>query len=438
MQVFRDRSRLKYTTKMRSGHFGVGGMSAEMAGKVHGHGGFAPSACAIHSGKPAAEESHASTPSVVQRAPGAPRINFGRNVHCMFGLTFDAVTLDEAARLVRQDADAQRPCFISTPNVNFVVAAQTDAAFRDSVLRSDLSLADGMPIVWAARLMGVPIRQRVAGSDLFEYLHRPGASTLKVFFFGGPDGIAEQAAQALNAQGGTLQCVGFESPGFGSIEDISTDAQIDRINASQADFVVVALGAKKGQAWIEHNRGRLDAPLISHLGAVVNFVAGAVDRAPVAWRKTGLEWLWRIKEEPALWRRYAHDGRALTRLLFTQVLPCAWARTRRRWHPHHETERPSHRVSAEGGRAVVHLSGAWTADSLDQLKRDVEQLLQDDQTVQFDLAETTWLDSAVIGFFLLLDEWQRQVPVIASADTALRPVVGRLIRWHGAQALIQR
>jgi N-acetylglucosaminyldiphosphoundecaprenol N-acetyl-beta-D-mannosaminyltransferase len=414
---------------------GAGHMSAQITSESHGHGGFSLSPSAIHCDASLQSDAPPSA-WIVQRAPGAPRLNLGRNVHCLFGLTFDAVTLDEAVHLVRQDAHAQRPCFISTPNVNFVVAAQTDAAFRDSVLRSDLSLADGMPIVWAARLMGVPIRQRVAGSDLFERLHQPGAAPLKIFFFGGPDGVAAQAAQALNAQGGTLQCVGFESPGFGSIEDISSEAQIDRINASGADFIVVALGAKKGQAWIEHNRHRLNAPLISHLGAVVNFVAGTVERAPTAWRSVGLEWLWRIKEEPSLWRRYANDGHALVKLLFTQVLPCAWARTVRRHFGAAPVGNTTHEVSVTPGTATIRLSGVWDADALAHLKRDVAPLLQKGATVQFDLAAVSWLDSAMLGFLMLLDEWQREAPILA-AGAVLRPEVLRLIHWHGAGALLR-
>ncbi len=377
----------------------------------------------------------ASANFVVQRAPDAPRLDLGRDVHCLFGLTFDAVTLDEAAQRLRRDAHEQRPCFVSTPNVNFVVAAQTDSAFRNSVLRSDLSLADGMPIVWAARLMGVPIRQRVAGSDLFEMLHKHGADALKVFFFGGPDGVAAQAAQALNAQGGGLECVGYESPGFGSIQDISSDAQIERINASGADFVVVALGAKKGQAWIEHNRHRLRAPLISHLGAVVNFVAGSVDRAPLFWRRVGLEWLWRVKEEPALWRRYFHDGHLLAQLVLTRVLPCAIAVTRRRWGrgadvvPRHDV------ISMQTNRSVIRLSGPWAGgELLSPLKQEVAKLLRDGTAVQFDLSEATWVDSALLGFLLLLNGWQRDLPALLPSSR-LQPDVQRLFRWHGAESL---
>ncbi len=238
-----------------------------------------------------------------------------RDVVCILGLPFDAITLQDAVQRVRDAIHARRRLFLSTPNLNFLIGSRSDAAFRRSVVDSDLSVADGMPLVWMSRLLGTPLPERVTGSDLFERLRNeplpPGRSPIRVYFYGGPPGAAEAAARRLNAGSSAMVCVGYESPGFGSVEELSDAETIDRINARDADFLVVALGAVKGQAWIERNRGRLRVPVISHLGAVVNFEAGTVSRAPAWVRRAGLEWLWRIKEEPALWRRYGRDARAL-------------------------------------------------------------------------------------------------------------------------------
>lgn len=235
------------------------------------------------------------------------------------GLPFHPVTTAQAADLLCTAMHTRQRLFLSTPNLNFLVAAQTDAAFRESVLRSHLSVADGMPILWLARRQGTPLPERVAGSSLFDALrHGAGQHILgrpiRVFFFGGPPGVAQKACDVLNeehAQGGPMQGVGALCPGFGTVQDMSAPEVLQAINASQADFLVVALGAKKGQAWILHNLGQLQVPVVSHLGAVVNFVAGTVQRAPAAWQRAGLEWLWRIKEEPALFGRYWNDGLAL-------------------------------------------------------------------------------------------------------------------------------
>ena len=184
--------------------------------------------------------------------------DFSREVHCLLGLPFDATDLSGAVHRVREAVANRQPFFVSTPNLNFLIACQTDSDFRNSVINSHLSLADGMPIVWLAKLLGVPVRKRVAGSSLFENLRRDVTTgpyqTIKVFFFGAPYGVAQAACERINSEGGALRCVGYESPGFGSVHEMSSTATIQRINDSHADFVVVSLGARKGQAWIEPKR----------------------------------------------------------------------------------------------------------------------------------------------------------------------------------------
>ena len=332
--------------------------------------------------------------------------DFNRDVHCLLGLPFDAVDMAGAVARVRGAITSRRPCFLSTPNLNFAVTALADPAFRDSVLHSDLSLADGMPLVWVARLLGIPLAERVAGASLFERLHSSTGTPIKVFFFGGPDGVAELACARLGAHSAGMQCVGFEAPGFGSVESMSGDDCIARINASGADFLVVSLGARKGQAWIEHNLHRLRVPVVSHLGAVVNFVAGTVRRAPPWMGRLGLEWLWRIREEPALWRRYGHDGMALLCLIATRVFP-QWLHERR--HAPSPAERNAASVHlTDGGNAVVlTLRGAWVGQGLTRLRSTFAQAANDEHSLQLDLRELSHLDSAVLGLLSLL--WSSRV-----------------------------
>lgn len=246
----------------------------------------------------------------------------GRHSVQVGGLPFDVLTLNDTVARLCAAVRSRTPLFLSTPNLSFLMAARGSDEFRQSVLASDLSVADGAPILWLARKQGTPLPERVAGADVFDAL-RFGAARqhlgrpMRVFFFGGPEGVAERACQVLNdetARTGCMEGVGAIYPGHGSVEDMSSQAWIDEINASGADFLVVALGARKGQAWIMANRHRLQVPVVSHLGAVVNFVAGTVSRAPSPLRRIGLEWLWRIKEEPELFNRYWEDGKGLIRL----------------------------------------------------------------------------------------------------------------------------
>lgn len=248
-----------------------------------------------------------------------------RKVH-LLGIGFDVSSLDETVARLREAALTRQSLFLSTANVNFVVLAAKDAAFRESLEASDLCVPDGAPIVWVARLLRLPLKQRVAGADIFEALRNSPGTPLRIYFFGGPPGTAARAGEVINAEGRGLVCVGFESPGYGGIESMSGAATIERINAADADFVVVSLGAQKGQAWIMRNRERLSAPIVSHLGAVVNFVTGGVLRAPRWMQRAGLEWAWRIRQEPHLATRYARDAAALFALFAREL----WLRARHR------------------------------------------------------------------------------------------------------------
>lgn len=247
--------------------------------------------------------------------------DFDREVYCIAGLPFDAVNMEQTMAHMRNAILQETKCFLTTPNLNFLALAQQDAAFRQSVIASDLVIADGMPVVWLAKFLRIPIRERVAGSSLFEAFRKEPRRKITAYFFGGPDGVAEAASKRINASSGGVECVGYYSPGFGTLGEMSSSAIIDAINASKADFLVVALGAKKGQAWIMKNLPLLKPPLVSHLGAVVNFEADRLKRAPVWVQNIGLEWLWRIKEEPNLWKRYWGDGLFFLQLILTRILP---------------------------------------------------------------------------------------------------------------------
>jgi N-acetylglucosaminyldiphosphoundecaprenol N-acetyl-beta-D-mannosaminyltransferase len=326
--------------------------------------------------------------------------DFNRRVVCILGLPFDALTVEESEAALALAIRTGRRCFFSTPNLNFLISSMGDAVFRDSVIRSDLSFADGMPIIWIARALGLPVHVRVAGSTLFERLRRQAALPLRVFFFGGPDGVATRAGEVLNTEGGSMVCVGARSPGFGSLEDMSSPALIDEINAARADFLVVALGAKRGQTWIEHNLARLDTPVISHLGAVVNFVAGTVTRAPEGVGGLGLEWLWRIKEEPALWRRYFSDGKAFMSLLLGRVLPAALAA--RRLRGARNLPPASWRIDDGAGAPRLVLAGAWREADLAPLRAALQALTAKPGPVTLDLGQVAAMDGAALGLLILL------------------------------------
>ncbi len=333
--------------------------------------------------------------------------DLSREVYCLLGLPFDAVTLSDAEAQVRMAAQNRVPCFLSTPNLNFLIGCLDDGEFRESVLESDLSVVDGMPLVWLAGLLGVPLRERVAGSTLFDSLRQTNKQPLSVYFFGGADGVAEVACQRLNSSSSGLSGAGYETPGFGTVTEMSSDETLARINASGADFLVVALGAKKGQAWIMRNRAQLDVPVVSHLGAVVNFVAGTVSRAPGWMQRVGLEWLWRIKEEPGLWRRYFSDGSALLRLLFVRVLP--YARYLRKNRPSQaQLEQAQYIQDDLPDITRLLLTGTWGEGNLYRLTPVLSEMVAGGKDLDLDLNKVSYIDSAFIGRLMLVRKELRQ------------------------------
>ena len=367
-----------------------------------------------------------------------PVTDFERRVWCVLGLPFDAVSVADTVALVREAAAVRRRCFLSTPNLNFAIGCMEDEAFRRSVLCSDLSVVDGMPLVWIARAFGLPLPERVSGASVFEALRAAHRPALRVYFFGGPDGAAEAAARRVATEGGPsagIVSVGYRSPGFGSIEELSDDATIDAINETRPDLVVVALGARKGQAWIERSLGRLTAPVVSHLGAVVNLSAGTMRRAPPLWQRLGFEWLWRIGQEPHLWRRYWDDGSALSRLLVRQVLPGVWDARRRR-PTRDDLARATLEAADDGARVTIVLRGAWTVDNLAPLRRALTSGTRRPADLTIDLDGATFVDSACVALLLLARGHQAKVDRLFEVRVG-NDAIRRRLRHHGTAFLYE-
>lgn len=356
-------------------------------------------------------------------------------MYCVAGLPFDAVSLTEAGERVREAAFRSEPCFISTPNLNFVVTSQGDSDFRESVCQSDLSLADGMPVVWMAKMLGLPVRERVSGSDLFSWLSNKAddrGRKLNVYFFGGVEGVARRASDVLNSTATGLRCVGYEYPGYGSVPEMSSAESIERINASGADILIASLGARKGQEWIVYNRERINTPVISHLGAVVNFIAGTIDRAPRWMQRCGLEWLWRIKEEPALWSRYWHDGMGLSRMLFLQIIPYAvWLRCSNI----SGSAAPEIELKDSSNGLSIKVSGSLCSGNLDEVRIVFRHAAELMESVALDMRCASYIDSAFLGLTLVL---RKHVTAAGGSFRVVHvpPRLRKVFSWCGAGYLL--
>jgi N-acetylglucosaminyldiphosphoundecaprenol N-acetyl-beta-D-mannosaminyltransferase len=330
--------------------------------------------------------------------------DFSREVYCLLGMPVDVIGMSQVLQRIRAAAARRAPFVLSTPNVNFLVSSRADPVFRESLLTSDLCTVDGTAIVWLARLLRIPIRHRVAGSDIFEALKSKtrSAHPLKVFLFGGAEGVAENASRALNDAAGGLHCVGTIYPGFGTVEEMSRDDMIEAINSSQADFLVASLSAKKGQLWLQKNHDRLRIPVRAHLGATINFQAGTIRRAPPVLRRLGIEWLWRIKEEPYLWKRYWHDAGTLLGLLATCVLPLAVKSLWQGLKKGHSGRDLLIMQFESHEHVTLALYGAATAQQVETAIPYVRSVVRANKQVVIDLSATHAIDARFLGLLLML------------------------------------
>jgi N-acetylglucosaminyldiphosphoundecaprenol N-acetyl-beta-D-mannosaminyltransferase len=364
--------------------------------------------------------------------------DLAREVYGLFGIPIDIVDMPAVLQRIENAAAGSAPYFVSTPNLNFLVASRTDPEFRESLLRSDLCPADGMPVVWLARLLGVPLKERIAGSDIFEALksRRDAGQRLAVFLFGGAKGVAASACQKLNNEPGNMTCVGHYDPGFCTVDEMSSDRLIETVNSSGANFLVVALGARKGQAWLLRNLNRLRIPVRVHLGAVINFQAGAVKRAPIAMRKFGLEWLWRIWQEPQLWQRYWGDFTVLCRLVLTQVVPLMFIAP---WNLMTAKGRARELDfdMAEGHKSVIlSIKGAAIAQNAGQLRASFQDLLAVNKNVVINCSDISFIDPRFLGLLLMLNKEMKKRQLQLTL-TGVPSRIERLFRLNGFEFLLR-
>ncbi|MBI4708873.1 MAG: WecB/TagA/CpsF family glycosyltransferase [Candidatus Portnoybacteria bacterium] len=209
----------------------------------------------------------------------------------MLGVRIDNLKTEEALQKTQEFLGENHHRHIVTVNPEILVLAQKDKEFKEILNKADLSVADGIGIVWASRFLGEAIKERIAGVDLIEKLIlrlrslrlRSGYNA-KVFLLGGRGGVAEKIA------GEWLEVVGFT-------EDI--DSAVSLINQCQPDILFMALGAPRQEKWIAQNLKNLPSVKVAMgVGGAFNMLSGRINRAPKFMRKVGLEWLWRLILEP--------------------------------------------------------------------------------------------------------------------------------------------
>jgi N-acetylglucosaminyldiphosphoundecaprenol N-acetyl-beta-D-mannosaminyltransferase len=219
----------------------------------------------------------------------------------ILGIKIDDVTGEEALARIEQFVSDGRPHVVTTVNPEFIVTAQRDAVFAQILNQADLNLPDGQGLLWAARLLGASLRERVTGVDTVVRL--AGLSAQKgygIYLLGAAEGVAEATAQILSARFPTLRVAGIYAGSPAPEED---DQIVQRILAVNPRLLFVAYGAPRQEKWIARNLSRLQVPVAMGVGGAFDFISGQTRRAPSWMQRLGLEWLHRLALQPWRWRR---------------------------------------------------------------------------------------------------------------------------------------
>jgi len=244
----------------------------------------------------------------------------------LFGIEIDALPMQDAVQRLRQwiDGDGLTCRLVVTPNVDHMVLLRENQDFLTAYLDADLILADGHPIVWASRLLGRPLPERVPGSELVPELFASytQGEQLRVFLLGAAEGVAARAADNIHRCWTNVAIVGVYSPPIGfEKSQLETEEILGRITLCQPDVLVVGLGAPKQEIWVHRNRHQIAAKVALCVGATIDFLAGEKKRAPVWMQKSGIEWLHRLLSEPKrLALRYAKDAWMFPQIVGRQAI----------------------------------------------------------------------------------------------------------------------
>jgi N-acetylglucosaminyldiphosphoundecaprenol N-acetyl-beta-D-mannosaminyltransferase len=263
------------------------------------------------------------------RAPRVPYVS-------LYGAMLAAITERECVRVVMDELDAGCGGWLMTLNLDHLRRFVMDASYAATAARADMLVADGMPLIWASRLLKTPLPERVTGSNLIWSLSEGAAARgCSVFLLGGKNDAAQRSAEILQASYRTLKVAGVHAPPFGFEADaVAMEALFEAVCRAQPDIIYVALGSPKEDHLIAQLRARVPRAWCIGVGISFSWVAGQLPRAPLWMQQSGLEWLHRLAHEPRrLMRRYLIDDLPFAVRLFGDVLKQRLRRTP-------ETEQP--------------------------------------------------------------------------------------------------
>lgn len=236
------------------------------------------------------------------------------------GCAFDRTTMSEAAsRVIRWCTNETTPKTVVTINASHLVMMKQDQKLKHACAQGDLVIPDGVPVIWGSRLSKTPLKERIAGIDLMtRLLLEAEQNQLRIFLLGATPHVLERLCARLRLRYPQLH-IGGTQHGYFRPED---EAQvIERIRASKSHILFVGLPSPQKEIWCEKKRDLLGVPVLMGVGGSFDVLSGDIKRAPRSWQNLGLEWSWRLLQEPRkMWKRYLTTNTAFLYYLFCGTL----------------------------------------------------------------------------------------------------------------------
>jgi N-acetylglucosaminyldiphosphoundecaprenol N-acetyl-beta-D-mannosaminyltransferase len=217
---------------------------------------------------------------------------------------------------------SRTPHYIAVVNAAKIVKMRSDRELDQSVRSADLIGADGVPVVWASRLLGNPLPGRVNGTDLmYALLERSNEESYRIFFFGASQEVLQKVLERVSREYPGVKIAGSRNGYFNQAEE---EEIVSQIRAARADILFIAFGTPKKELWVKRYLHAMNVPVVHGVGGSFDVFAGIIPRAPVWMQRNGLEWLFRLLQEPSrMWRRFL-----FTNTLFIALLIKEWVRCR--------------------------------------------------------------------------------------------------------------
>jgi N-acetylglucosaminyldiphosphoundecaprenol N-acetyl-beta-D-mannosaminyltransferase len=319
---------------------------------------------------------------------------------------------------------------IATANTDFLINSILDDELEEVLSRCDMVLADGMPLVWTSILKGKRLKERVTGSDMVPKLAQLSATHgYRLFLLGSTQQNLDRAIAWMEKHYPGVNVAGSYSPAFASLEDMDHEEILSRIEGVRPDMLLVAFGNPKQEKWLSMHRGRLNVPVCIGVGASFDFLAGAVKRAPSWMQHTGLEWLYRVAQEPSrLARRYFKNAMGLAVHLPLELATVA-AQVK-------QYSLPQLTVEDTGSVRVMRVSGNFTGPLTKRFAEETQLALAAGLNIVLDLSGSTYVGSDAQGLLIRIAArfryCRRELWL-----TGLRPLVIRALRTSRSGAAIR-